>query len=65
MPISSTLVPEEVAEGKFLSIKNILFAFNSFELDSQAIPVLEELKSVLISYPELTIEVAGYTQVFP
>ncbi len=61
IPITSTLIPQEVAEGRFLSVRNILFAFNSFELDSQALPVLEELKSVLISHPELKIEVAGYT----
>jgi outer membrane protein OmpA-like peptidoglycan-associated protein len=61
MSLISTLVPEEVAEGKFLAIRNILFAFNSAEIDPQAIPVLEDLKSILISHPELKIEVAGYT----
>jgi outer membrane protein OmpA-like peptidoglycan-associated protein len=61
MQVQSTLIPEEVAEGKFLSIKNILFAFNSYELDADAVSVLEELKSVLILHPELSIEVAGYT----
>ncbi|OFY66634.1 MAG: hypothetical protein A2Y71_14665, partial [Bacteroidetes bacterium RBG_13_42_15] len=46
MLVSSTLIPEEVADGKFLAIKNILFAFNSSELDSRAVQVLEEMKSV-------------------
>jgi outer membrane protein OmpA-like peptidoglycan-associated protein len=61
MPITSSLIPQEVAEGKFLTIKNILFAFNSFKLDSQAFSVLEEMKNVLIPHPELKIVVAGYT----
>jgi len=61
MEIRSSLIPEEVKEGKFLSLKNILFAFNSSELDTDAIQVLEELKLILISHPELKIEVAGYT----
>jgi outer membrane protein OmpA-like peptidoglycan-associated protein/TPR repeat protein len=58
--IQSKLVPEKKAESKYLAINNILFAFNSLELDSQAIQVLEELKSILISHPELKVEVAGY-----
>jgi outer membrane protein OmpA-like peptidoglycan-associated protein len=59
--IQSKLIPEEMAEGKFLAFKNILFTFNSFELDSLALKNLEEIKSVLISNPELKIEIAGYT----
>jgi outer membrane protein OmpA-like peptidoglycan-associated protein len=48
-------------EDKFQAFKNILFAFNSFELDSLAIKILEEVKSVLLANPELKIEIAGYT----
>jgi len=59
--VRSDLVPEEVAEGKFLAFKNILFAYNSFDLDSVARETLEEIKSVLVSNPDLKIEIAGYT----
>ena len=38
-----------------------MFAFNSSELDSLALKNLEEIKAVLISNPELIIEIAGYT----
>ncbi|MCX6301679.1 MAG: OmpA family protein [Bacteroidia bacterium] len=61
MAVNPTLVPEKVSAGDFLAIKNILFAFDSYELDPQAISALETLKSILISYPELTIEVDGFT----
>jgi outer membrane protein OmpA-like peptidoglycan-associated protein len=61
MVINSSLVPEKVAEGIFLSIKNILFAFDSFKLDAEAKSALENFRSILISYPDLKIEVAGYT----
>jgi len=61
MPVTSILVPDKVADGKYLTIKNILFAFNSSELDSMAIQALEELKTILISNPELKIQVSGYT----
>jgi outer membrane protein OmpA-like peptidoglycan-associated protein len=59
--INSTLTPEKVAEGNFLTIKNILFAFNSYELDETAKEGLEQIKSILISNTDLKIEVAGYT----
>jgi hypothetical protein len=50
-----------VAERNFLAIKNILFAFDSFKLDETAKEGLEQIKSILISNPDLKIEVAGYT----
>jgi len=61
MVINSILTPEKVAEGNFLAIKNILFAFDSFELDETAKEGLEQVKSILISNPDLKIEIAGYT----
>jgi outer membrane protein OmpA-like peptidoglycan-associated protein/tetratricopeptide (TPR) repeat protein len=59
--VSSSLVPEKVSGGEFLSLNNILFDYNSYKLNDQAVSVLEMLKSVLINYPELKVEVAGYT----
>jgi outer membrane protein OmpA-like peptidoglycan-associated protein len=59
--VNSALLPEKVFEGKFLSINNILFEFNSSKLSNQAMSTLETLKSILISYPELKVEIAGYT----
>jgi outer membrane protein OmpA-like peptidoglycan-associated protein len=59
--VNSSLVPDKVFGGDFLSIKNILFDYDSYHLTDQAIPSLEILKSILLSYPELNIEVAGYT----
>jgi outer membrane protein OmpA-like peptidoglycan-associated protein len=59
--VNASLMPDKVFEGAFLSIKNILFEFNSYKLDNEALTTLENLKSILISYPELKIEVAGYT----
>lgn len=61
IPINASLTPESVANGDFLSINNILFEFDSYKLDDKAINTLERLKSILLNYPELKIEVAGYT----
>lgn len=59
--ITSSLVPDKVFGGEFLSINNVLFDFDSFSLDAQAKTSLESLKTILINYPELKVEVAGYT----
>jgi outer membrane protein OmpA-like peptidoglycan-associated protein len=59
--VNSSLIPDKVFGGEFLSINNILFEFNSYSISDQAKSGLESLKSILISYPELKVEVAGYT----
>lgn len=61
MHLDVTLVPEKIADGRFLAVNNILFSFNSYELNEESIRALEEIKSVLIDNPELKIKLAGYT----
>lgn len=59
--IKSDLIPEKVFRQNFLIIKNILFEFDNYKLDDKAIATLEMLSSILSEYPELKIEIAGYT----
>jgi outer membrane protein OmpA-like peptidoglycan-associated protein len=59
--VNASLIPDKVYSGDFLSIKNVLFDFNSSELTAEAKSSLDLLKSILITYPELKVEVAGYT----
>jgi outer membrane protein OmpA-like peptidoglycan-associated protein len=59
--INSSLIPDKVVSGDFLSIKTILFDFDSYKLNDEALSSLEILKSTLNKYPELLIEVAGFT----
>jgi len=59
--VNSSLIPDKVYGGQFLTINNILFDFDSFQLNEVAKAGLENVKSVLITYPELTVEIAGYT----
>ncbi len=59
--VRTELIPEEPAEEKYLALKNILFGYNSFELDSPAIKILKEVKAFLISNPELRIEISGFS----
>jgi outer membrane protein OmpA-like peptidoglycan-associated protein/tetratricopeptide (TPR) repeat protein len=59
--LSVTLLPEVVVTGIFLTMKTVFFEFNSYELDETARSNLDEVKSILITHPDLKIEVAGYT----
>ncbi|MBK7628497.1 MAG: OmpA family protein [Bacteroidales bacterium] len=59
--VQASLTPDKVTSGDFLSINNILFSFDSYKLDEQAINSLEILKTILYGYPDLKIEIAGYT----
>jgi outer membrane protein OmpA-like peptidoglycan-associated protein/tetratricopeptide (TPR) repeat protein len=59
--VTASLVPEKVFEGAFLSIKNILFDFDSYKLNDDAVTSLNTLSSILKNYPDLHIEIAGYT----
>ena len=44
-----------------LSINNVYFGFDSAMISNEAKAGLDVLRSILISYPELKVEVAGYT----
>jgi hypothetical protein len=59
--VNASLVPDKVFGGEFLSINNVLFDFDSYALNEYARNGLETLKAVLITYPDLKVEVAGYT----
>jgi hypothetical protein len=59
--LNSSLIPDKVYSKDFLSIKNILFDFDSYALNEVALSSLELVKATLITYPDLKIEVAGYT----
>jgi outer membrane protein OmpA-like peptidoglycan-associated protein len=61
IPVNASLIPDKVFSGDFLAIKNIPFDYDSYKLTDKAIASLEVLKSILLEYPELNIEVAGYT----
>jgi outer membrane protein OmpA-like peptidoglycan-associated protein len=61
LAVNPLLKPEKVSAGGFLSIKNILFDFDSYKLNDEAAPNLELLKEIMTEYPQLAVEVAGYT----
>jgi len=61
LAVNPTLAPEQVSAGDFLAIQNILFEFDKSDISVEAKLTLEMFRNMIINYPELTIEVAGYT----
>ncbi|MQY80288.1 MAG: OmpA family protein [Bacteroidetes bacterium] len=59
--LNPVLVPKEITRGKYIVIKNILFAYDSYALDREAKIILEKLFSIMQQYPSLQIEVIGHT----
>jgi len=55
------LVPSEVANGKYIVIRNIYFDFNSFQLNRDSKLELEKLLDILRQFPMLKIEFEGHT----
>lgn len=59
--VNPSLKPEKVSAGDFLAIQNVLFEFDKYDVTEEAKPTLEMLRDLLVSYPQLTIEIAGFT----
>jgi outer membrane protein OmpA-like peptidoglycan-associated protein len=59
--VNAELIPEKTESANFLSIKNILFEYDSYALDDQAKSSLEIIRALMLNNPDIKIEVAGYT----
>jgi len=58
--VKSDLAPNSVTSGEFLVIKNILFGFNSDQLDSAANHELEKLYQLMKLHPEIYVQITGH-----
>lgn len=58
--INQDLVPEKVADGEAIVIRNILFGFDSYEISRDAAFELEKLYKLMNLYPEIMVQVTGY-----
>lgn len=59
--VNIPLKPDEVASGEYFVIKNILFDFDSYELNQDAKLEIERLFNLMKRYPGLFVEVTGHT----
>lgn len=51
----------KIVSGRKITLRNLYFAFDSYQLQSESMPELRRLGRFLIDYPLVKIEIAGHT----
>ncbi|HVT98562.1 MAG TPA: OmpA family protein [Acidobacteriaceae bacterium] len=59
--LNSVLQTQESARGLIVNMSDVLFAFNKYELKSDAQIKLAKISGILLTYPNLKVQVEGYT----
>jgi len=59
--LSQVLQTRETARGLIMSMPDVLFAFNKYDLKPDAKVILAKISGILLSYPDLKVQVNGYT----
>jgi outer membrane protein OmpA-like peptidoglycan-associated protein len=59
--LNSVLNTQETARGLIVNMADVLFAFNKYELKTDAQIKLAKISGILLTYPNLKVQVEGYT----
>ena len=59
--LNSVLQTQESARGLIVNMSEVLFAFNKYELKPDAQIKLAKISGILLTYPNLKVQVEGYT----
>ncbi|MFP5230195.1 MAG: OmpA family protein [Acidobacteriota bacterium] len=59
--LNSVLQTQETARGLIVNMSDVLFAFNKYELKPDAQIKLAKISGILLTYPNLKVQVEGYT----
>lgn len=59
--LSAILQTQETARGLIMNMSDVLFDFNKFTLKPEAREKLAKISGLLLAYPDLKIQVEGYT----
>jgi outer membrane protein OmpA-like peptidoglycan-associated protein len=59
--LNQVLQTQETARGLIVSMPDVLFDFNKYELKSEAREKLAKISGILLAYPDLKVQVEGYT----
>jgi outer membrane protein OmpA-like peptidoglycan-associated protein len=59
--LNSVLNTQETARGLIVNMSDVLFAFNKYELKPDAQIKLAKISGILLTYPNLKVQVEGYT----
>ncbi|MBV8114804.1 MAG: OmpA family protein [Silvibacterium sp.] len=59
--LNQVLATRETARGLIVNMSDVLFAFNQYNLKPEAREKLAKVSGILLSYPNLQLQVEGYT----
>jgi len=59
--LNSVLQTQESARGLIVNMSDVLFAFNKYDLKPDAQVKLAKISGILLTYPNLKVQVEGYT----
>jgi outer membrane protein OmpA-like peptidoglycan-associated protein len=59
--LNQVLQTRETARGLIVDMPDVLFAFNKYDLKPEAREKLAKVSGILLSYPDLKLQVEGYT----
>ena len=59
--LNQILATRETARGLIVNMSDVLFAFNKYELKPEAKVKLAKISGILLAYPDLKVQVEGYT----
>lgn len=59
--LNQVLQTRETARGLIVNMSDVLFAFNKYELKPDAKVKLAKISGILLAYPDLKVQVEGYT----
>jgi len=59
--LNAVLATRETARGLIINMSDVLFDFNKYSLKPDAREKLAKVSGILLSYPNLTLQVEGYT----
>ncbi len=59
--LSQVMQTKETARGLIMDMPNVQFAFNKYELKPDAQVKLAKVSGILLAYPDLRVQVEGYT----
>jgi outer membrane protein OmpA-like peptidoglycan-associated protein len=59
--LNQVLQTQETARGLIVNLSDVLFAFNKYELKPEAREKLAKVSGILLAYPDLKVQVEGYT----
>ena len=59
--LSQVIQTRESARGLIMNMSDVLFAFNKYELKPDAREKLAKISGILLAYPDLKVQVEGYT----